>query len=353
MSKNAPPPDPQRALTPLSALRFAAVTPEHLTEIQRALDLGTRISLDYVWLVLAACVIATFGLLVNSPAVIIGAMIISPLMLSIQSMALGLVRADYARTLRSMAILSLGGVIAVGCSTIVATLDSRLLQIGVDPSSTEILNRTRPWLPDMVVALAGGAAGAFALVRPGIGGAIAGVAISTALMPPLCVVGIGIAHQSPDISRGAFFLFLANVTGIVFASALVFLATSIGPSIGGTLRGHALRRIAIIIMVLAPVLIPLAFFMQQISQDLADERLARGVVTEAITSIDEAQLVSLSINRRSQQRVDVTLTVRSPRAITSEDVRTMQSALTASLPGTATLHVLWIPIIQVEASPGR
>ena len=86
------------------------VTPAHFDEIVRALDVGTRVSLDYVWLVLAACVIATFGLLVNSPAVIIGAMIISPLMLSIQSIALGLVRADYERTLRSAAVLGLGAV---------------------------------------------------------------------------------------------------------------------------------------------------------------------------------------------------------------------------------------------------
>lgn len=338
-----------RPLTPLSSLRFEAVTPGHLDEILRVLDLGTRVSLDYVWLVLAACVIATFGLLVNSPAVIIGAMIISPLMLSIQSIALGLVRADYQRTLRSVAVLGLGAATAVVCSALMASFDARLLQLSMDSSSTEILNRTKPWLPDMVVALAGGAAGAYALTRPGVGGAIAGVAISTALMPPLCVVGIGIAHATPDVSRGAFYLFLANVTGIVFASALVFLAARIGPAVGGVGRGHVVRRVIIVVLVLAPVFVPLAFFMQQISHDLADERLARTVVSDALATIEEAQLVQIAIDRRNQRRVDVTLTVRAPRAVTTDEVRRLQAALSATLPGTATLHVLWIPIVRVDA----
>ena len=335
---------PLRMLTPLGFLKLEPVTPEHVEVMARTLSLGTRLSLDFALLVLAACVIATFGLLSNSPAVIIGAMIISPLMLSIQSIAFGLVRADFRLTIRAIVVLMVGAGLAISLSWLMAGLGDLNLLTGLDPSSSEILNRTRPWLPDLAVAVAGGAAGAYALVRPGVGGAIAGVAISTALMPPLCVVGIGLAQGTPAISRGALFLFLANVCGIVVASALVFVLSRIG----NAQRMSSGRSLVVLILALLPICLPLAFFMQQIARDIADERLARTVVSQSLVQFEDAQLVRVRTDRNRDQ-IDVTLTVRSSKGFTPSDVRVIQTALTEHLPGTATLHVLWVPIVRVEA----
>jgi uncharacterized hydrophobic protein (TIGR00271 family) len=350
-----PPPvnDPRRstrsALTPLGRLRLEPVSIDQLASIEETLAVGTRVSLDFVWLAISACVIATIGLLVNSPAVIIGAMIISPLMLSIQAIALGLVRADYGRAVRSAGVLAFGAMLALVCSSAVATLDAGALLPGLDHASTEISNRTKPWLPDMIVALAGGAAGAYALLRPGVSGAIAGVAISTALMPPLCVVGIGIANRDLDVSRGALYLFLANVAGIVFASAMVFVAARIGPSIrDGSVRQIA-RSVGVVILVLVPICAPLAYFMQGIALDLIDEQTARAIVRRSLESIDDAEIVRLSIARRDLRRLDVSVTIRSPRPLTADDVAAFQSALTESLPGTATVHAMWVPSFRVRA----
>ena len=94
---------------------------------------------------------------------------------------------------------------------------------------SEVLSRTQPTLFDLAVALAGGAAAAYALTQPNLSAAIPGVAIATAIMPPLCVVGIGFSQGRVDVELGAGLLFLANFAAILFAGVVVFWTVGLRP----------------------------------------------------------------------------------------------------------------------------
>jgi len=149
----------------------------------------------YVVLTLASCVIATLGLIENSVAVIIGAMIVAPLIGPIQAFAFATLDGDAALVRKSVATAVVGGLIAVGASWALGTA------IAVSATGSEVLARTRPNVLDLAIAIAAGGVAGFAKVRPAIGNAIAGTAIAVALMPPLCVVGLALSEGNFRLPR--------------------------------------------------------------------------------------------------------------------------------------------------------
>ncbi len=182
-----------------------------------------------------ATAIATFGLLSNSAPAIIGAMIVAPLMSPIIGFSFAAILGA-----RALALPSLLAVVS-GIGFVIAIAFVCTLAVGLRVVDSEILARTAPSTLDMMVALCSGAAAAFAHSRVGIASSLAGVAIAVALVPPLSVVGIGLAlgdsavsaraialsdlhHQGSGMAmaRGAFLLFATNILGIVAAAILVF-----------------------------------------------------------------------------------------------------------------------------------
>lgn len=169
---------------------------------------GARLTSGYGFLLFSACGIAALGLLQSSVAVVIGAMLISPLMGPILSMGMSLARVEPREFQRAAITLAVGAGLSILASTLIVWA-SPLKDI-----TSEILARTRPTLLDLVVALLSGFVGAYLTVNRK-GGSIAGVAIATALMPPLAVVGYGLATASWPIAGGALLLFLTNVVAIL------------------------------------------------------------------------------------------------------------------------------------------
>ncbi|EAZ90759.1 TIGR00341 family protein [Crocosphaera chwakensis] len=167
-------------------------------------------------------IIATLGLLANSAAVIIGAMIIAPLMGPIVGMAYSTAMGNRRLLRRSSFTVVKGIFLTIGVAWLVTSI------IGLDTVDTEIMSRVKPTLIDFGIAMAAGAAGAFTNTRRSISSAIPGVAIAVALVPPLSVVGIGLAQGETDIALGALLLFLTNLICIVFFGSLVFLFQSYG-----------------------------------------------------------------------------------------------------------------------------
>lgn len=169
-----------------------------------------------VYILFAAVIIASVGLNVNSIPVIIGAMLISPLMGPIIGLGLGLGTNDRELVLFSIKHL----VVMVGVSLLAATLYFILTPLEID-KPTELLARTRPTIYDVFIALFGGLAGVLETARKEKGTVISGVAIATALMPPLCTVGYGIANLSLQYTLGALFLFSINCIFIAMAAYLM------------------------------------------------------------------------------------------------------------------------------------
>lgn len=196
---------------------WAAEKPRPVAAVNRSLWKSSVPSLSFYAMLGLSSVIATLGLLSGSAAVIIGAMIIAPLMGSILGIAYAIVVGN-RRLLKRSALTTFKGILL---SVLAATLITLLF--GLTQTNPEILARVRPTLIDLGVALAAGAAGAFATSRRQVENALSGVAISVALVPPLSVIGIGIAWWNPRVAIGASVLFATNLTGIIFSGALIFL----------------------------------------------------------------------------------------------------------------------------------
>lgn len=191
-----------------------------------------------LWILIMAVLIASLGLNANSAAVIIGAMLISPLMGPIMGIGLGIGILDLKMTRR--------GIRNVGVAVIVAVLTSALffVIIPINDASSELLARTRPDIRDVFIAFFGGLAGILAGNRRAKSNVVPGVAIATALMPPLCTAGYGLATLQFKLFLGAGYLFLINTFFIAMATVLVTrylrFPKRINPDPGQTTCGHAL-----------------------------------------------------------------------------------------------------------------
>ena len=157
---------------------------------------------DFYLLIILSCTIATLGLVTNSSAVIIGAMLIAPLMTPILGLSMSSLTGRQVLFRRSILSILSGAFLAIVLSAIITFLAYRI-PYGIPESlPSEILSRTKPSPLDLGIALAGGAAAAYALAHPRLTATLPGVAISTALMPPLCTTGIGLAFTNRSIFPG-------------------------------------------------------------------------------------------------------------------------------------------------------
>jgi uncharacterized hydrophobic protein (TIGR00271 family) len=164
----------------------------------------------YLFMTAMSCGIAILGLLLSSPAVIIGAMLISPLMGPIMLMGFSLSILELKALRESIVSLAVGTGLALATSFLIVFL-SPLTDV-----TPEILARTRPNFFDLLVAVFSGLAGGYAVIHRK-GETIVGVAIATALMPPLAVVGYGLATAQFQIAAGAFFLYMTNLLAIALS----------------------------------------------------------------------------------------------------------------------------------------
>ncbi len=206
-------------------------------DLYRSRIASSRPSLGFFLLLICSAVIATLGLISNSTAVVIGAMIVAPLMDPILSLAFGLSINDQKLVKRSAITVVIGVGVVVITAWILAAL------IGPAEVNREITSRIAPNLIDLGIAVAAAVAGSFTITRDRLSNSIAGVAIAVALVPPLCVSGIGlslgpemvavfgrgtISGLTNQISEGSFLLFLANLIGITLASLVVFMVQGYG-----------------------------------------------------------------------------------------------------------------------------
>ncbi len=167
-----------------------------------------------LWVLIFAIFIASLGLNVNSTAVIIGAMLISPLMGPIIGMGLAVGIADLKLFKRALTNYLITTVISVVTATIYFTISP------ITEAQSELLARTSPTLYDVLIALFGGAAGILAIATKSKNNVIPGVAIATALMPPLCTAGYGFAMGNTSYFFGAFYLYFINTVFIAFTTCI-------------------------------------------------------------------------------------------------------------------------------------
>ena len=187
---------------------------EDETEVVRQVSAGVVFRGTNLWILICAIFIASLGLNVNSTAVIIGAMLVSPLMGPILGMGLSVAIGDFDLLRRALKNYGVATLISV------ATAALYFLISPLNEARSELLARTTPSLYDVLIAFFGGAAGVLALTTKSKGQVIPGVAIATALMPPLCTAGYGLATAQWSYFLGAFYLFFINTVFIAIATFL-------------------------------------------------------------------------------------------------------------------------------------
>lgn len=267
-------------------------------------DTADIYNLNYWLEIVLSAGIAALGLVLNSPAVIIGGMLISPLMGPIMAAGLALAAGDLYLAVKAMTNLTASVFLAIAFSALIVWL------LPFHSVTGEILARTNPTLLDLGVALFSGLAGSVAVCRFGGVGAVTtlpGVAIAVALMPPLCTIGFGLGSgANTRIMGGAGLLFLTNLVAIVASAFVVFLLTGMnapevraevehsrkGETVGQTIsRGWFSRalinsgqlrwRILMLVVLLGAIALPLRTAFLQ----LAGEAVARKTIQEAIKDL--------------------------------------------------------------------
>jgi uncharacterized hydrophobic protein (TIGR00271 family) len=208
---------------------------------------------QFVTLLTLSTVIAALGLIANSTAVVIGAMVVAPLMSPLMSLAGALTMTRPSLAAENALVVTAGSGLAVATSVVVSWL------VPGHEATSELLARTQPRLTDLGIALAAGAAGAYVTVRPQALGALPGVAIAVALVPPLATVGVMLETGDRGAAGQASILFLTNLAAIVLSASIVFLIAGLTASASEIRRRRRLQvGLALAVAATLAVMIPLA-----------------------------------------------------------------------------------------------
>ncbi|MBE2210842.1 MAG: TIGR00341 family protein [Xanthomonadaceae bacterium] len=242
-----------------------------LSSVEDAGAMGAR----FAFMTLMACGIATLGLLQNSVAVIIGAMLIAPLMGPIIELGMGLATFDFRTVREALKTLAVGIVLALVMAMLLVWF-SPLKQ-----ATPEILARTQPTFFDLLVAIFSGLAGAYATITRK-GEAIVGVAIATALMPPLAVVAYGLALGNWSIAGGAGMLFMTNMLAIALSVTVVARLYGFG---GSDSPKQTAWQAGLIIGTFVLLSIPLGLSLQRIARQSQAEIAIRSALDQAANNV--------------------------------------------------------------------
>jgi uncharacterized hydrophobic protein (TIGR00271 family) len=253
---------------------------------------------EYVWrfaaLIVLSSSIAAFGLLADSGAVVIGAMLVAPLMTPITAVAASTVMARNDRLLQALAVIALGIMLAVSVGWVLGWIGGNGI-VGSARVPGEISARTFPSLLDLGIAVSAGAAAGYILPRRSATGALPGVGIAVALVPPLVTVGITWEAGLGDDARNAFLLFLTNLAAIVFAASVMLLAAGFRPEREVGRRALA-GRIGVTLLAVVMVALPLGVHTAAI---LRESRLQSDVVSAVETWDPTVRVVRLDVSIRS------------------------------------------------------
>ena len=329
-------------------LRNNSFTPEGLPELEKKLffegDRRQAYLVRFSVLLFLSTVIATFGILSDSTATVVGAMIIAPLMTPILATTAALIMGQPYRARTSLAIVA-GGVLLV----VVTSLVAGWLSIGVISvtANSQISARIAPSLNDLIVALAAGAAAAFAYSRFDVADSLPGVAIAIALVPPLSVVGLCLSASEWDAALGASLLFVTNFLSILLAGGAVFALLGLGQAsiASRELPPKAERRVyRYIALGVILVALPLALTTFRVAQDSYLQVRAKQITSEWIELIETDH----ELNQVTANQGDLLIELNGPQE--PPTVSELANQLEEALPQleTATLRIHYTSDLSLE-----
>ena len=306
---------------------------------------GAKLTSWWVMLLLSVA-IATFGILQDSTAVVIGAMLIAPLMTPILGSAAGIVNLWRGRIGVSLALVAAGVAASIGLAWVVGAWAPAIVPLEVN---SQVTSRISPNVVDMLIALAAGAAGAYASVDRRVSNSIAGVAIAVALVPPLGVVGLTLQAGMIAEGLGAFLLFLTNLVSILLSATVVFFLAGYAPLERLQKNRREVGTIYGTILIAALViLVPLVFTGEGVLSASSRQRTVQTTVSDWL--VDEPDLKT---ERIEIDGTEVAVLLTGVGQIPS--VEALEDSLAESFGEPVTLTIAYAPtvIIRYSDAEGR
>ncbi len=298
--------------------------PADFVDMIQGLRMGSRFSADFMIMLGLAAAIASLGLLQDSAAVVIGSMILAPLMTPMVGSGLALAQANPRLARLCFKTIFFGFLLTLGISYILG------LTTPGEEITPQVLARGNPNLLDLMIALFSGAAAAYALARPNLIGAVAGVAIAVALVPPLCSAGIGLSYGQYLIALGAGTLFASNFVAIVLAAAFTFRLLGVTASAAAPRQRRWVYEVVGALGLAAILLaIPLEIALnRRVEQGLPQPRtypVARSVIEKVTAYVEknpqfirdnpDVELLSIGRHAMSENSGDVFICLLSPKPL--------------------------------------
>jgi uncharacterized hydrophobic protein (TIGR00271 family) len=307
-----------------AVLNLGSVSPERRVTVLNDIEVGSQPTATYYVLLGISELIAGFALIIDSDATLIGANVVAPLMTPIIGISLGLMRGDL-QLLRIALIAEFGGA-AIG---VALTYLLGLIPFAMGPTPS-LLAQTHPTLIDLLVAALAGFAGVLAMIDERVSPALPGVAIATALNPPVAAIGLCLAFGAYQGAWGAFLLFFANVLAILAVAAVLFIiAGFVKRAEIGSVRG-LVRRFAAAGIGLLLVTALLTNYLLRMVDNIRTERAITAVLDEELGNEPSTALVGVDFSR-GRDGIEVLSEVRTPRVLAPARVKEIQDALSTHL----------------------
>jgi len=304
--------------------KWLKTSPARLNQVMEDIGYGSEPKVSFYALLMTASLIASFGLILNSSAAIIGAMLVCPLMTPMLGISLSLVRGDHMLLGRAIRAEAIGVVLAVGIAALLGLFPLAL------EVNREMLALPEPTLLDLLVAGLAGFAGTYAMIDARLSPALPGVAIATSIMPPLANTGLCLAVGAFNGAWGSFLLFLANFLTILLVSAGTFVAAGVSPEITRTEKWEFSRRFGVAAL---GFLLVTGLLTQTLVRIVKERYLTNNIKGALAAQFSQFPSTSLSsvIHQAYQNRLYVLATVRTPRVISPDKVKTIQESLSETL----------------------
>jgi len=305
---------------------------------------GAALTPTYALMNGLATVIACYGLLVDSPAGIIGAMVVAMLLGPIAGVSLALVDADMPLLRRALVAEAVGVAIVLVTAWVIGILHPDI------PIGPEMQARTHPGSADLVIALAGGAAATIAAINGGVSLSLVGVAIATALVPPLSTGSMLVARGMTELALDAFLLAFTNMVAIQCSASAIFWVAGYGPRARPWAAGSRLvRHNTVSALLLVSLAVLLGLSTHRVVRTLVFETTVRKTLQGAVQQVPGAYLAEVRFAHQPGQTI-VRAVIRSPQPVAAAAVAAMEAQLPRAPDGSAI--ALRVRHITVEVMTG-
>ncbi|MDO5768385.1 MAG: DUF389 domain-containing protein [Psychrobacter sp.] len=322
-------------------------------QVRVSIEANALPSKTYFLMNALSAIIASYGLIANSAAVVIGAMLVAMMLGPITGVALAII--DYRMPLlrKSLFTVAAGGLLVVGIGFLVG-----LLHHG-QPLTNEILSRTQPTSMDLMIALAGGTAGAYAMISPHLSVAVVGVAVATALVPPLAASGILFANGEISLGLGAFLLAVTNIIAIQFTNAMVLWFTGFRRLVDDDYKSGTyltfFRRNAVTLLMLVGLGIYLSINLNTIAKQQKFETDVKAAINDHF--IDKGNVLTNTQFEKHDGYQTIRAVVRGERDPSPYDVQQIEAVITQNIEKNypnylpVKLQLRYLPIQVIESNP--